>query len=419
MTPAKPIKHNRSAAVMDIVHGQEGVEVCLSGRLDRDTAGPVWRKTLRLLAQRRPKPIRIDAAHLDYADGVGIALLAYFKHYGQTQQVSVEITHLAAPLESLLQRYLQHSSERVAVPPAALHWIERIGLLTANLIGDIFAQIAFLGQLTLAAMHTLVHPGRFRGRVFFRMCELAGADAIGITGLLGFLFGLIMAFSSAMPLRQFGVEVYVSDLVAVALVRVLGPFITAIIVAGRTSSAFAAEIGTMKINNELDALQVMNLEPAVFLVLPRVAATLLMTPLLAVVTNVLGLVGSGLVILSLGYPLITYTTHVQNILTGSDVAVGLVKSLVFGGMIGTVGCLRGLQAQSGPGAVGIATTRAVVTAIVLLVMLEGLFSVILHSLGLWSCQGNNCTLTAWSSRSICAHRPCLAGPGLSSVVGPI
>jgi len=124
----------------------------------------------------------------------------------------------------------------------------------------------------------------------------------------------------------------------------------------------------------------MNLDPAIFLVLPRVTATLLMTPLLAVITNLAGLVGSGLVIMSLGYPLITYATHVQDIIDISDVGVGLVKSLVFGGMIGAVGCLRGLQAQSGPGAVGIATTRAVVTAIVLLVMLEGLFSVILYYL---------------------------------------
>jgi len=240
--------------------------------------------------------------------------------------------------------------------------------------------IRFIGRLVLAGMKTIFQPQRFRVGDFLRFCELAGANAMGLILMLGFLFGLIMAFSSAMPLRQFGVEIYVADLVALALVRVLGPFITAVIVAGRTGSAFAAEIGTMKINNELDALAVMNLDPAVFLVLPRVGATLLMTPLLAVAVNFAGLVGSGLVILSLGYPLVTYTTHVQKILVGTDVAVGLTKALVFGGMIGAVGCLRGLQTQSGPGAVGIATTRAVVTAIVLLVVLEGIFSVMLYYL---------------------------------------
>ena len=382
MTPNKPTKQNNAAAKLIVKRSKKRIDVQPVGRLDRNTSAPAWRKTLRLLSRRIRKPIHIDAGELDYADGSGIALLAYYKHYGQTRDLTVEIDNLAPPLAALLERYLQQSDKEPAAPPVRLNAVERVGMVVSTLLDDIYAMVAFLGQLVLAVFKTALHPGRFRVRDFFRTCELAGADAIGITALLGFLFGLIMAFSSAMPLRQFGVEVYVADLVAIALVRVLGPFITAIIVAGRTGSAFAAELGTMKINNELDALEVMNLEPTVFLVLPRTAATLLMTPLLSVVAIALGLIGSGLVILSLGYPLITYTTHVQNALVGTDVAVGLFKALVAGGMIGAVGCLRGLQAQSGPGAVGIATTRAVVTSIVLLVVLEGIFSVVLHYLNI-------------------------------------
>ena len=382
MTPKKPIRKNSPAAAtsMDIVHSKDGIDVHVAGRLDHSTSGPAWQKTLRLLGRHPRKPIRIDASRLEYADGSGIAMLAYFKEFGRRNSTPVAIEHLSPQLSSLLNLYLEQPNTEPVAPPPPLNPVERIGLVTTELVGDVCEQVAFLGRLTLATLKTIIQPKRFRWGDFFYMCELAGANALGIIGLLGFLFGLIMAFSSAMPLKQFGVEVYVSDLVAIALVRVLGPFITAIIVAGRTGSAFAAEIGTMKINNELDALDVMNLDPAIFLVLPRVTATLLMTPLLAVITNLAGLVGSGLVIMSLGYPLITYTTHVQDIIDISDVGVGLVKSLVFGGMIGAVGCLRGLQAQSGPGAVGIATTRAVVTAIVLLVMLEGLFSVILYYL---------------------------------------
>lgn len=382
MTPKKPtrkISHSTTAS-MKVVRKKDGIAIQLAGYLDHSTSGPAWRQTLRIVERRRRTPIRIDASELEYADGSGIAMLAYFKEFGRKNDSPVEIDHLSPPLASLLTRYLEQPSIEPAVPPPPLNPVERLGLLTSDLAEDVCRQIAFLGQLTLAVLKTLLQPKRFRWGDFFYACELAGANAIGIIGLLGFLFGLIMAFSSAMPLKQFGVEVYVSDLVAIALVRVLGPFITAIIVAGRTGSAFAAEIGTMKINNELDALDVMNLDPAIFLVLPRVAATLLMTPLLAVVTNIAGLVGSGLVIMTLGYPLITYSLHVQNIIDISDVGVGLVKSLVFGGMIGIVGCLRGLQAQSGPGAVGIATTRAVVTAIILLIMLEGLFSVVLYYL---------------------------------------
>ncbi len=382
MTPAKPTKNERRGATLSIKRGKKRIDIHVAGRLDRETSAPAWRKTLRLLSRRIRKTIHIDASQLDYADGSGIALLAYYKHYGQTHDIPVEVESLSDSLAALLQRYLQQPESQDISPPVVLNAIEKVGYAVWTLLDDLYAMVAFFGHLCLATLSTVLHPGRFRVGDFFRTCELAGANAVGITGLLGFLFGLIMAFSSAMPLRQFGVEVYVSDLVAIALVRVLGPFITAIIVTGRTGSSFAAELGTMKINNELDALKVMNLEPMVFLVLPRTAATLLMTPLLSVIAVVLGLVGSGLVILSLGYPLITYTTHVQNALTGTDIAVGLVKAVVAGGVIGAVGCLRGLQAQSGPGAVGIATTRAVVTAIVLLVVLEGIFAVVLHTLGI-------------------------------------
>lgn len=177
-------------------------------------------------------------------------------------------------------------------------------------------------------------------------------------------------------------EIYVVDLVAFALTRVLGPFITAILMAGRTGSAFAAELGTMKINNELDALEVMNLNPMSFLVLPRVCATVVMAPLLTVATSLVGLLGCALVILSIGYPPATFWSHVQNILSVTDVMVGLVKALVFGGIVGAVGCLRGLQTRTGAGAVGISTTRAVVTSIVLLVLAEGLFSVLLFVMDL-------------------------------------
>jgi len=387
MTPRKPTKNSgldtaARFATMDVVCAKDGIEVQLAGQLDHHTAGPIWGKTLRLLSEPHTRPISIDAGQLDYADSSGMALLVYIKEFGRTQNIPVEVKNLSASLSSRLDRYLEHPHVEPVTPPSPLSMVERIGRFTIEMADDIYAQVAFLGRLSLAAVKTMAHPKRFRVRDFFHICELAGANAMGLIVLLGFLFGLIMAFSSAMPLRKFGIEVYVSDLVAIALVRVLGPFITAIIVAGRTGSAFAAEIGTMKINNELDALEVMNLDPAVFLVLPRVAATLLMTPLLAIMTNVAGLIGSGLVILSLGYPLITYTTHVQFILVGGDVMVGLVKSLVFGGMIGMVGCLRGLQARSGPGAVGVATTRAVVTAIILLILLEGIFSVVLYYLNL-------------------------------------
>lgn len=380
MTPQRLIKRNNARAVITLSRSTDGIGVRLTGRLDHRSGASVWRKTLRLLDTSPTVPIRIEADGLESVDGSGIALLAYYQEYGLTHNLSVTVQGLSPQYASILERYqAQPRTDRIA-PPAPLNLIERAGRVAVELADDLRDQVAFLGRMILAFVKTTTHPRRFRAGDFFQQCERAGVNAMGIILMLGFLFGLIMAFSSAIPLKQFGVEVYVSDLVAIALVRVLGPFITAIVVAGRTGSAFAAEIGTMKINNELDALTVMNLDPATFLAVPRITATLLMTPLLATLTNIAGLVGAGVVILSLGYPPVVYTLHVQDVLSFTDVAVGLVKSLVFGGMIGVVGCLRGMQAQSGPGAVGLAATRAVVTAIVLLVAIEGLFSVVLYYL---------------------------------------
>jgi len=300
---------------------------------------------------------------------------------GRQKKMQTEIQNLSADFQSLLQRFDREKlAETLVAPQKKSPALEEIGKTAVHLLEDVRQQITFLGHWLCAIGWTICHPRRIRWRDFFKQVELVGVNAVGIIVLLGLLFGLIMAFSSAMPLRQFGVEVYVSDLVAIALVRVLGPFITAVILAGRTGSAFAAELGTMKINNELDALEVMSLEPMRFLVVPRVASTILMAPLLTVLTNFAGLVGSAIVIMSLGYSFATYYDHVQYILDGTDVVVGLVKAIVFGGLVGGVGCLRGLQTEYGAGAVGISTTRAVVSGIVWIVIAEGTFSILLYVL---------------------------------------
>jgi phospholipid/cholesterol/gamma-HCH transport system permease protein len=351
----------------------------LPERLDISSTGLYWRKLVRKEIRFSGTSLILDASDVHFCDGAGIALLFGLENLGRQNKMQTQILNLAADFQSLLERFDREKlAETLVEPREKASPIEELGKSAVTLLEDIQQQITFLGHWLVAMGWTISHPRRFRWRSFFKLLELVGVNAVGITILLGTLFGLIMAFSSAMPLRQFGVEVYVSDLVAIALVRVLGPFITAIIIAGRTGSAFAAELGTMKINNELDALEVMGLEPMRFLVVPRVASTILMAPLLAVLTNFAGLVGSAVVIMSLGYNFGTYYDHVLYILDGTDIAVGLIKATVFGGLIGGVGCLRGLQTEFGAGAVGISTTRAVVSSIVWIVLAEGIFSVLLY-----------------------------------------
>lgn len=352
----------------------------LEGPLLHSAVGRIWKDCRNAIIRSKSPTLEIDAAKVTECDGAGIGLLTQLLSTAKKHHKQVEIVNLKSEYNALLQRYLE--TPEAAEPQRApeLGAIASLGKLIFHFLADLYEMVSFFGQVLWTLAYLIFYPKRFRWGDFWKIVEQTGVRGIEIVGLLGFLFGLIMAFSSAMPLKQFGVEIYVSDLVAIALVRVLGPFITAIIVAGRTGSAFAAEIGTMKVNNEVDALKVMNLDPVAFLVMPRMLATTLVTPLLAVVANLLGLIGCGLVILSLGYPLVVYMSHIHSILSVTDVLVGMGKAVVFGALVGMIGCMRGLQTQLGAGAVGIATTRAVVTAIIALVLMEGIFSILLYYL---------------------------------------
>jgi len=380
----KQESNNKEAtAAFTVTRNDAGqVRLELVGALTYESLGSIWNPCLHAIRRAQPKTLAIDAQQVTSCDGAGIGLLTFLLAMAKKENVVAEIIHLRPELHARLERFGQSGETEIPSAPVQFGAIATLGKVSADLFADVRAQIAFFAQVLLAGVWLVFHPWRFRWKDFFKTIELAGFGAVGIISLLGFLFGLIIAFSSTMPLRQFGVEIYVADLVAIAMVRVLGPFITAVIVAGRTGSSYAAEIGTMKINNEIDALEVMNMDPVLFLGMPRILTTVLVVPLLVVIANLWGLIGSGLVIRSLGYPLTTYLSHVKSVLTVTDVLVGICKGVVYGGLVGMVGCLRGLQTRLGAGAVGIATTRAVVTAIILLVVTEGIFSVLLYFWGI-------------------------------------
>ncbi len=175
----------------------------------------------------------------------------------------------------------------------------------------------------------------------WRICERVGADALPIVALISFLLGVILAFQSAMPMRKFGAEIFVADLIGLAMLRELGPLMTAILLAGRSGAAFAAEIGTMKVNQEVDALTTMGLDPVRFLVTPRVIAALLMTPLLTLFADLVGLLGGAMTMQSFAIPFVTFVHEVEGIVTFSDFMAGFVKSFVFAILIAGIGCLRG------------------------------------------------------------------------------
>jgi len=354
----------------------------LTGALDASSTGQAWRNALHLIDVHQPRQLIVDASQLTYCDGAGAALLLELQRHQQSRRLTYEIQSLDPAYQALLELYGRWEAQRPEPLAPAESPIEQIGRATAAIWNDVVVLIAFVGQLSLALARAVRQPGLVRWRDAFVTAELAGVNAVPIISLLGFLLGLIMAFQSAIPMRQFGADIYVANLIGLSMLRELGPLLTAIILAGRSGSAFAAELGTMKVSEEIDALTTMGLEPVGFLVVPRVIAAVAMTPLLSVFAGLLGLIGGAVVMLSLGFPLVTYIIQVKSAVTVGDLLGGLGKSFVFGIVVAAIGCLRGLQTKSGAGAVGESTTRAVVSGLVLITIVDGIFAVIFYYLGI-------------------------------------
>lgn len=239
-----------------------------------------------------------------------------------------------------------------------------------------------VGECVFSIARFVRGQAQFRWRDCIHEMQLCGAMALPIVGLISFLVGIILAYQGAVQLRQFGADIYVADMVGVAVVREMGALMAGIVLAGRTGAAFAATLGNMKANEEIDALETLGVSPVDFLVMPRMAALFLMMPLLALYSNVLGILG-GLVISAgiLDIPASLYWSETKSIVDLSDLFVGLIKAGVFGIIIGLSGCLRGMQAERSAAGVGAAATSAVVTSILLIIVIDAVFAVLFNILG--------------------------------------
>lgn len=361
--------------------GADGLELQLSGRLDSANTGGVWRRALELLEAAPPASLRVDATDVEYCDGSGVALLWELRHRQEDRGGQFELVGLEADFRRLLNRFKSQPSVPRGTPPTA-GFVRRVGKAAGARWRDVRELIAFTGELTLTLGSAILRPRSIRARDALLVAEKAGVDALPIVGIVSFLIGLIMAFQSAVPMRTFGVEIFVADLVGLSMLRELGPLMTAIVLAGRSGSAFAAELGTMKVNEEIDALTTMGLDPVRFLVTTRVLAAVIVTPILTVFANFLGLLGGLVVFLSLGFPMVTYFNQVDSAVGMTDFMSGLVKAFAFGILVAGIGCLRGLQTGKGASAVGSSTTSAVVSGIVLICVTDSVFSVVYYALGI-------------------------------------
>ncbi len=349
--------------------------LAFSGRLDASTIRGVWDEARRALKDAADRRIVVDATNVDYCDGAGIALFVDILR--QRKKGDVEVENLKPAFQALLRQFdvelLDHDLDP---PPKRSSSVEEIGAIAAGVGHDIHEQISFVGETVSALAYAVRHPASVRWKDVWLVCEKVGADALPIVALISFLLGVILAFQSAIPMKRFGAEIFVADLIGLAMLRELGPLMTAILLAGRSGAAFAAEIGTMKVNQEVDALTTMGLDPVRFLVTTRVIAAFLMTPLLTLFADLVSLVGGAMTLQSFAIPYVTFIHEVAGIVDFSDFMAGFIKSFVFAILIAGIGCLRGLQTAAGASAVGDSATRAVVSGIILLVVVDGIFAVI-------------------------------------------
>jgi phospholipid/cholesterol/gamma-HCH transport system permease protein len=361
----------------------EGLSLTIEGRLDSATTAKVWREATSAIEKMSPNRVVVDASKINYCDVSGIGLLVEILKRQQMRGGEAEIRGLQARFQRILDlfdpaKFRDAQTEK----RKSVNLAEEVGKTVYRIWQDAYDLIVFVGEVFVSLVYAFRNPHRVRWKDAFLVAETTGVNALPIVALVSFLVGLIMGFQAVIPMRQFGAEIFVADLVGLAILKELGPLMTAIVLTGRSGSAFAAELGTMKVNEEIDALNTMGLDPVRFLVVSRVIAALAMTPLLTIFSDLIGVMGGSLVLRSLGYPFITYWNEVLSAVSYMDFLSGLVKSLVFGIMIAGIGCLRGLQTKIGATAVGESATRAVVSGIVLIVVIDGVFSVVYYYLGI-------------------------------------
>ena len=336
--------------------------------------------------RREPSPSKVafDTHQLGPWDSSILTFLALVSDACRERGVALDATALPAGLHNLLDLALgvperAGARREVSAPPL----LERVGAHALAAVGAGRETLAFLGNVTVASGRLLGMHARYRASDLWLLIQQCGVEALPIVTLISFLVGVILAFVSAIQLKQFGAQIYVANLVGIAMTREMGALMSAILMAGRTGASFAAELGTMKVTQELDALTTAGFSIPDFLVLPRVLALVLMMPLLCLYADFVGILGGAVIgvgMLDLSWTMyIQQTTHAIRL---GDTVGGVFKSAVYGGLIAGAGCLRGLQAGSSASAVGGAATSAVVTSLVAVIVACGVFAFVFYVLGI-------------------------------------
>jgi phospholipid/cholesterol/gamma-HCH transport system permease protein len=294
--------------------------------------------------------------------------------------VAADFAHVRPEFEPLLDEAKRADRPHIMALPLGhpfLRFVARVGQATFMVMDRVRDRVGFFGLTCITIGRSVAHPARIRFVSMVQHMERAGMDAMPIVGLLSFLIGVVIAFQGADQLRRFGAQVFVVNLLGISVLREMGILITAIIVAGRSGSAFTAEIGTMKVNEEIDAMSTIGLDPIEVLVLPRLFALVLTLPLLTFFADMAGIAGGGAMsILVLDISVTQFLKQLQSAVPIENFWIGMVKAPVFAFVIAMVGCAAGLGVERSAASVGLATTRAVVESIFMVILLDALFSIL-------------------------------------------
>ena len=368
-----------------VSHGDDGaVTLHIQGRMDAATAAKTIAGIKSILQPPLPPALTVDLEKVTYLDDFGALVLVELKNLLAGQKSRLYIKNADQKVKEILSilKYDALGEPAALTPKSPPNMFIRLGGGVFGQVADLNFIFSFIGSVCLALIHVCLHPRSLRTDDTLVSMKKVGVDALPVVGLISFLLGLIMAFMSSVQLQQFGANIYVASLVSLSMVRELGPIMTAIIVAGRSGSAFAAEIGTMKISDEVDALFTMGFDPTRFLVVPKIVASVITVPILTLFSDLFAIMG-GLVVgvFMLDLTANAYMAQTLKTLTVFDVFWGFFKAAVFALLIAGIGCLRGFQVRGGAAEVGQATTSAVVSSIFLIILADAVFAVILRYWG--------------------------------------
>lgn len=355
--------------------------VHLTGEFGLKNLMPFTSDIKREISSQKTLAVTIDFSQIRYLDSAAALALVQIEKDTVAHNIPCRLVNLNDEAKGIFSVIHEDALTHAPFKPEVSQdgFIRQVGQASLNIARDFVNFVTFIGELLVAILYILRHPKSLRGRDVLFYVQRAGVDGLPIVALIGLLMGLIMAFMSFLQFKQFGANIYVPALVSFAMVKELGPLMTAILVAGRSGSAFAAEIGTMVVNEEVDALNTMGFDPVRFLAIPKVLATIIVVPILTIYADLAGIFGGMIIgITSLDLTVKTYITQSIKTIQVFDVVTSLIKAAVFAGLISAIGCQRGFQVRSGAQDVGKFTTSAVVAAIFLIVLTDSIFAIMLY-----------------------------------------